>query len=299
MKGDSKMNAQGFTDEVLSSDLCPPDFTAKYQRFQEYQAKALDTLKEVHRICESNGIRYQLAYGSLLGAVRDGGQIPWDYDVDVFIPYEEKNKMVDCLKGDLSCNYYAWCPEIYKHCNQTLMRISPIGYHPDSIHVDVFYVMALPDNPEQQRAVLNNMDKLYHARTVKMASARRGARGSKRRTLRIIKEKIRYLPWPLKYAEKEYDRRCSLHKLEDTEYCAPATTNAKKQIFTTNKLWDTELVHLSTGTYRITKDYDAVLKQCYGEYMSIPSLNQRLKETMNALQRIDYYVEHFPNYVPE
>ena len=84
------MKSNEFLEEVLRSDICPDDFEKIYSEFQDYQQMAIDALNEFHRICEKNKITYQLAYGSLLGAIRDGGQIPWDYDVDVIVPYEEK-----------------------------------------------------------------------------------------------------------------------------------------------------------------------------------------------------------------
>ena len=48
---------------------------------------------------------YQLAYGSLLGAIRDGGQITWDYDIDVFIPYEERGQLIEALNRDLKSEF--------------------------------------------------------------------------------------------------------------------------------------------------------------------------------------------------
>ena len=70
------MNHAEFLEEVKSSPLCPENFEAIYADFQGFQKAALNTLKEVHRVCENNAIAYQVAYGSLLGLIRDGGQIP-------------------------------------------------------------------------------------------------------------------------------------------------------------------------------------------------------------------------------
>ena len=54
---------------------------------QEMQRVYLELLAEFDGICKAHGLRYDLAGGSLLGAVRHGGFIPWDNDVDVCMPY--------------------------------------------------------------------------------------------------------------------------------------------------------------------------------------------------------------------
>lgn len=63
------MAPEEFVKEVNSSEVMPHDFENMYKEFQGYQKNALETLKEFHRICEGNGSSYQLAYGSLLGAM--------------------------------------------------------------------------------------------------------------------------------------------------------------------------------------------------------------------------------------
>lgn len=53
---------------------------------QEIKKYEFGILEEFHRVCEEHGLRYLLAYGTALGAVRHQGFIPWDDDIDVFMP---------------------------------------------------------------------------------------------------------------------------------------------------------------------------------------------------------------------
>lgn len=64
------------------------------------QTGLLELLKEFHAFCCQNNIRYSLAYGSLLGAIRHKGFIPWDDDLDVFVDRENYNRLVEILPQD-------------------------------------------------------------------------------------------------------------------------------------------------------------------------------------------------------
>ncbi|MBR6336512.1 MAG: LicD family protein [Ruminococcus sp.] len=71
---------------------------AKSDEFLTLQKRELMILEETDRVCRENGIRYSLAGGTLLGAARHGGFIPWDYDIDIMMSPEDFDKF--CTLGD-------------------------------------------------------------------------------------------------------------------------------------------------------------------------------------------------------
>lgn len=64
----------------------------------EEQQAELEVMKELHAFCVKHGLRYILAYGTLLGAIRHKGFIPWDNDMDVIMPREDVKKLVEINK---------------------------------------------------------------------------------------------------------------------------------------------------------------------------------------------------------
>ena len=71
--------------------------------FEELKSVALEVLSEIDKICIENGFAYSLAYGTLLGAVRHKGFIPWDDDVDIMMPRADYLKFVEyCQNNETS-----------------------------------------------------------------------------------------------------------------------------------------------------------------------------------------------------
>ncbi len=79
---------------------------------RDLQMTALDILVEFDAICIKHNIKYILSCGTLLGAIRHGGFIPWDDDVDVEMEHIEYKRLMKVLEGELSNNH-----EIHSHAD--------------------------------------------------------------------------------------------------------------------------------------------------------------------------------------
>ncbi len=75
---------------------------------REIQMTELAILKMFKRFCEANGLRYYLAEGTLIGAVRHKGFIPWDDDIDVFMPFEDYLKLIKTFPDSDKYELHDW-----------------------------------------------------------------------------------------------------------------------------------------------------------------------------------------------
>ena len=67
---------------------------------EDLKRVGLEILTDVHEFCERNDIWYSLGYGSLLGAVRHNGFIPWDDDIDIMMPRPDFERFVSTYHSD-------------------------------------------------------------------------------------------------------------------------------------------------------------------------------------------------------
>ena len=80
---------------------------------KEVQRLLLELLKEIDGICQKNKIQYFADSGTLLGAVRHNGFIPWDDDIDLSVKRENLEKLIAVLRNDLSKKYELVLPTDY------------------------------------------------------------------------------------------------------------------------------------------------------------------------------------------
>lgn len=84
---------------------------------------------EVSQLLEKNGIVYWITAGTFLGAVRSGGIIKWDDDIDIMIPVEHKDKLYKLFENNKTLNIY----KNNKYCDKIEYR------NTDKYFIDVFY----------------------------------------------------------------------------------------------------------------------------------------------------------------
>lgn len=250
----------------------------KYITIEEQKKIQIDILSDIATFCETNGIRYFLAYGTLLGAVRHKGYIPWDDDIDIIMPrpdyerfckeYRDNEKdYYEILNSytDVSC--YINFTKVHDTRTRFQERYSKENNY--GVFVDVFPLDGYID--KRQMVKCHRLFRLIHYKSLKWYI---GNSFIKNIALTIL----RTILWP-------FDIRSLLNKLESeskrkpfegSEYVyffSEKTEPIKKELFDeyTYTLFEKQ-------QYRIPKRYDELLTLQYGDYMKLPPEEQRVNK---------------------
>ena len=96
-------------------------------KLRQLQLSELEILDEFVRVCEKHGLQYYLVGGTLLGAVRHQGFIPWDDDIDVAMPREDYDRFAEISARELAPQYFYQSPETDPYYFLTYAKVRKNG----------------------------------------------------------------------------------------------------------------------------------------------------------------------------
>ena len=109
-------------------------------------------LIEFKKVCEENNIWYSLAYGTMLGAVREGGFIDWDEDADVYLMLPDKERFREAFYASDHGNIYLKNCSTNKKCLQSHDSLKLIG---SDVHLDIYLLVGAPSKRISQLLYTN------------------------------------------------------------------------------------------------------------------------------------------------
>ena len=253
------------------------------------KTKLLDILKCVVSICENNNLRYFLSYGSCLGAVRHGGMIPWDSDIDVCMPRPDWNKFVEfCLNNDIG-RFELYTPKntpgYFEHYarvgDKQTTKLQSI-YMPCEmgLYVDIHPIDGVKDVVVAKRRfrLFRILEIIHHLSNSDFPVSERW---------RMIK--CGRIPLAiglsLLYINRRFCSECSLkllHRImekesfDDGKYAVSYLgIYGYKNIFPINWVKDFTKMKFEDLMVNVPLDYDSYLKNYYGDYMTPPPVEKR------------------------
>lgn len=156
---------------------CFKEYELRGDSLKQLQDSLLEMFLDIKRACDSNNIKYMLSGGTLLGAIRHGGFIPWDDDIDLMMIREEYLKLKQIFISQLSDKYelveplqdkYVVCkqPKIYKK-NSVYIEIPTAGIPAhNKLFIDLFVIEHVPAPGIRRRIKAKLYDFAYKASSV-------------------------------------------------------------------------------------------------------------------------------------
>ncbi len=238
----------------------------------------LEILDIIHNVCVENNLKYSLSYGSLLGAVRHGGFIPWDDDLDIMMPRKDYDKFIEIWPTYSYTDYILQNIETDPDFTQNFTKIRKNNttflqleeekfkkYH-TGIYVDIFPADKLPKSRLLQMFQFACIAvSLLYSR--KFLSPRKG----------LIERILLLFPDKFKnFTRRIMEKIIRIWNRDDSlEYIFTGTIDDPK-IHLPNTLFDdmTEM-DFEDRKYFSIKDYKYYLTMFYGDYMEFPPESER------------------------
>ena len=238
----------------------------------------LDILDKIDEYCRKNNLRYSLGGGTLLGAVRHKGYIPWDDDIDIMLPRPDYDKFIrefgslyEHLKVQNYLNDEACYIPFSKVFDNRTTLIEPGMIN--GIYVDVFPIEGLPKE-EDIDAYLAKQDKLLNIVT----KTTRYYRFKKGKLWLYIKYLLKRLVYPPREsAIKELENLYHSSDFDISELSGAITGRYKRKEIMTSDVFKSYIdLPFEGRTYSAITDFDSYLTKHYGDYMKLPPKDQQV-----------------------
>ncbi len=260
------------------STLAKIRVTMKEITGEELKKIQVEILDDVVMFCQRHELRYFLAYGTLLGAVRHNGYIPWDDDIDIHMPRPDYEKFIELYNKEQDCNRVV-SPEIDKRYRTAFAKVYRKGtvvrefhFKPDvfGVYIDIFPLDGLKDRKQAQRC--GEIRRYMHVKNSVFTSGM-----TLLRKMRLAVTKTILLPFSINALQrriKSIATECNYSKCEYV-YSSYSRLAAKEQF--PREMFDNYRTVVFEGKeYRAPQDYDLYLHTLYGDYMKLPPEDKRV-----------------------
>ena len=258
----------------------------------EIKQKEVDILLAFHDFCHVNNLKYTLAYGTLIGAVRHKGFIPWDDDIDIVMPRPDYKRFIDlALSGTYPGDYRVQSTEVDGFLQSFAKVIDPrvvvksgrnLSNKDEWLWIDVFPVDGLPESAYSRSAlyqltkvlttlcVVGQLDPCYKSTLLMQLSAF------------LLGPIARHSNLSMR-ANRLLNKISSKIEFGFTEYAGVIGWGfGQREAFPPRFFTDRILMPFESHYFYGPREYDYILRCQYGDYMKLPPKNERVTHEITA-----------------
>lgn len=240
----------------------------------DLQIIELSMLKRIDKILTENNIPYWLAYGTVLGAIRHKGFIPWDDDIDIYIEGKDYERLREVFAkqdtGSLRFHDYQTVkgyPYVFPKVveSNTVLQEKEFEHlqYVGGVYIDIFPVYGIEDSKVSR--FIDRKAIYYHYGLVTAYYRKYQERGWRKYCSRLAKS------FNVEKAQEWLFKRYTKDK-DNTELVkVPSLEETKRKYFE-----DTVMVEFEGCKFPVFKEYSAYLTETYGDYMKFPPKEQQI-----------------------
>jgi len=262
-------------------------------------AVELDLLEKFQEVCRRHGLRYYAGGGTLLGAIRHKGFIPWDDDIDLIMPREDYDKLLEIGPQEFGGAYFYQTPYNDKNYsrghtqlrNSTTTAIIPSekGHYTfnQGIFIDIFPLDAVPDDPAAQEAQ-RRLVKWWHKALA--ATVQYPGNLNKTKLKSLVHAVASVIPY--RWIYRRMEKACKKYEGKGTARVAMLSfePDNDRWVYPVHCFEETLTVPFENTEIVIPAGYDEMLTITYGDYMTMRQVNSYHAGVMFDTERsyVDY-----------
>lgn len=260
---------------------------------REIQLEELEILKNVVKYLENNNLNYYLCAGTLLGAIRHNGFIPWDDDIDICMPREDYNKFIKICSGkEINENYSLKSIEknnskypFAKIVNNKII-IESKSSEDKNLWIDIFPIDGFPDDYKESVKITKKIEfckGLIYLHTISFKGILKERKSVKNKMQKIILKPIAMII-PTKIISKIMIKITTSYKYSESKFVGGyiwgygICERLEKEKFVSEAIE----IEFEGNIFKIPKGYDLYLTSIYGEYMKLPPEDKRITHSVLA-----------------
>lgn len=249
----------------------------------EFQKISLEILKGIHNFCIKNDIKYSLGYGTMLGAIRHKGFIPWDDDIDIVMPRPDYNRFVETfvaenlsiISPENNPAFYAPFANVYDVRTILFEKNKKMKGVDIGVKIDIFPLDATPDSEDDYNKLIKKMSfwnrvlaaktnklTMYFNQPTKLIKVSLIRLLFIRTSIKTIQKKIKEIA-----TKADFNNTIYLDNIVFNTYIGKRHRKACYNSYVKKEFEDFDFL--------VAEGYDEILSTIYGDYMTPPPIEKR------------------------
>lgn len=250
-------------------------------KMEELKSIQLDILKDIHSFCEKNQLRYYLFYGTLLGAIRHKGYIPWDDDIDIAMPRPDYEKFFSMFGNNKyeaqNCTNTKKYPYSFGKVfdNRTVLKENISFTVENGVYVDIFPLDGLPEDKQKIDKIINKIKIWRYILNLKKNKIFNCKRTIPKQLFFIFLQMF-VIVIPYRFVVNKINNLCKFYAYDSCELVAELNAGNNNSMIHRSAFDKTIMIDFEKYKFMAPCGYDEWLTNRYGDYMQAPPIKDRI-----------------------